>query len=40
MHRAITGNLATGEFIEGVPIHIDAVLREHGVESSEALAQV
>jgi hypothetical protein len=40
MRRAITGYLATLEFIEGNLIQIDAVLKEHGIDSSEKLAQV
>jgi hypothetical protein len=35
MRRAITGYLAIREFIEGNRIHIDAVLKEHGIDSSE-----
>jgi hypothetical protein len=40
MRRAITGYLATREFIEGNLIQIDAVLKQHGIDSSEKLAQV
>ena len=40
MRRTVTGYLATREFIEGNLIQIDAVLKEHGIDSSEKLAQV
>ena len=40
MRRAVTGYLATREFIEGNLIQIDAVLKQHGIDSSEKLAQV
>ena len=40
MRRAVTGYLATREFIEGNLIQIDAVLKQHSIDSSEKLAQV
>jgi hypothetical protein len=40
MRRAVTGYLATREFIEGNLIQIDAVLKQHGIDSGEKLAQV
>ncbi len=40
MRRAVTGYLATREFVEGNLIQIDAVLKQHGVDSGEKLAQV
>jgi hypothetical protein len=40
MRRAITGYLATREFIEGNLIQIDALLKQHGIDSSNKLAQV
>jgi hypothetical protein len=40
MRRAVTGYLATREFIEGNLIQIDAVLKQHGIDSAEKLAQV
>ena len=40
MRRAVTGYLATREFVEGNLIQIDAVLKQHGVDSAEKLARV
>jgi len=40
MRRAVTGYLATREFVEGNLIQIDAVLKRHGIDSGEKLAQV
>lgn len=40
MRRAVTGYLATREFIEGNLIQIDTVLKQHGIDSSEKLAKV
>lgn len=40
MRRAVTGYLATREFIEDNLIQIDAVLKQHGIDSDEKLAQV
>src|ERR1700730_5737614 len=40
MRRAVTGYLATREFIEGNLIQIDAVLKQHGIDSREKLEKV
>lgn len=40
MRRAVTGYLATREFIEGNLIQIDAVLKQHGIDSGDKLARV
>jgi hypothetical protein len=40
MRRAVNGYLASREFLEANMIQVDAVLREHGIDSEEKLEQV
>ncbi|MBI3759482.1 MAG: hypothetical protein HY269_06970, partial [Deltaproteobacteria bacterium] len=40
MRRAITGQLASREFIEANLIQVDTVLKQHGVDSGEKLEKV
>jgi hypothetical protein len=40
MRRSINGYLASREFLEANIIQVDAVLREHGIDSEEKLQQV
>jgi hypothetical protein len=40
MRRAVNGYLASREFIEANMIQVDAILKEHGIDSEKKLAQV
>ena len=40
MRRSVNGYLASREFLDANLIQVDAVLREHGIDSNEKLAQV